>query len=870
MKRKINSIIALVMTALFLATEIGGLPVVWAAELEEISEESGNDEISKMNKGRAGEDFAGEAEKPESAEIEDLGDVEYKYYKPYNDATYSLKYYVTDDSAICIAGIDGTDRGALVIPDTIDGKSVTTIGESAFQHCDGFTGSLTIPNSVTTIGKKAFYLCDGFTGSLTIPNGVTTIGEETFYHCDFTGSLTIPNSVTTIGDYAFNWCDGFTGSLTIPNSVTTIGEGAFAWCRGISGSLTIPNSVTTISPYAFANCSGFTGSLTIPDSVTTIGEYAFDHSGFTGSLTIPNGVTIIGDNAFLWCEGFTGNLTIPNAVTTIGDNAFCGCSGFTGSLTIPDSVTTIGQLAFYDCEGFTGSLIIPEGVTSLGDEIIAGTGISSVTIPSTVTSSGYDKLYETGALAGCTTLKEIVFAEGIKKIPDYICSCGYYIEKVVIPPSVVEIGYKAFNMCNKITIYCTAGSYAEQYAKDNKIPYVTDGNNEPIVESIILSKTKLSLKKDEENELSVTITPVEAAGAVLTWNSSDEGVVTISGSGTKVKVKAVGEGTAKVTVSAENGIKAMCDITVTAEGAVSENSPMNPVVAVCEDTTEIHLVKGQKFTLAESGWVSSDKTMLSISKKNLMTAKKVTSSPVKLTNNERSIDVYISQPKMAAKSITVQVGSTQSIGFNYDSDNLDVQWYCNTPDIATVSDEGEVTGVGKGTATITAFVNGSAYNCKVKVKEDVVAEERTLHMTLNAKKTISIKGLKKVTWVSDDETIVSVAKKNKLTALATGETVLRTEYEGKEYRIRVYVEDPTITTKEILNSGKNKYKLTLAPGASSLIEFTSVNQTVIFKSSKGEVAYADADGTIIANKPGKAKLTAKVNGKTITITVTVQ
>ncbi len=799
MKRKINSIIALVMTALFLATEIGGLPVVWAAELEEISEESGNDEISKMNKGRAGEDFAGEAEKPESAEIEDLGDVEYKYYKPYNDATYSLKYYVTDDSAICIAGIDGTDRGALVIPDTIDGKSVTTIGESAFQHCDGFTGSLTIPNSVTTIGKKAFYLCDGFTGSLTIPNGVTTIGEETFYHCDFTGSLTIPNSVTTIGDYAFNWCDGFTGSLTIPNSVTTIGEGAFAWCRGISGSLTIPNSVTTISPYAFANCSGFTGSLTIPDSVTTI-----------------------------------------------------------------------GQLAFYDCEGFTGSLIIPEGVTSLGDEIIAGTGISSVTIPSTVTSSGYDKLYETGALAGCTTLKEIVFAEGIKKIPDYICSCGYYIEKVVIPPSVVEIGYKAFNMCNKITIYCTAGSYAEQYAKDNKIPYVTDGNNEPIVESIILSKTKLSLKKDEENELSVTITPVEAAGAVLTWNSSDEGVVTISGSGTKVKVKAVGEGTAKVTVSAENGIKAMCDITVTAEGAVSENSPMNPVVAVCEDTTEIHLVKGQKFTLAESGWVSSDKTMLSISKKNLMTAKKVTSSPVKLTNNERSIDVYISQPKMAAKSITVQVGSTQSIGFNYDSDNLDVQWYCNTPDIATVSDEGEVTGVGKGTATITAFVNGSAYNCKVKVKEDVVAEERTLHMTLNAKKTISIKGLKKVTWVSDDETIVSVAKKNKLTALATGETVLRTEYEGKEYRIRVYVEDPTITTKEILNSGKNKYKLTLAPGASSLIEFTSVNQTVIFKSSKGEVAYADADGTIIANKPGKAKLTAKVNGKTITITVTVQ
>ncbi len=134
-------------------------------------------------------------------------------------------------------------------------------------------------------------------------------------------------------------------------------------------------------------------------------------------------------------------------------------------------------------------------------------------------------------------------------------------------------------------------------------------------------------------------------------------------------------------------------------------------------------------------------------------------------------------------------------------------------------------------------------------------------MTLSAKKTISIKGLKNFTWVSDDDKIVKVDKKKKIQALSVGETTLRTEYQGKEY---------TIITKEIQNAGKNKYKVTLSKDSTLQIDFASINQPVIFKSSKGETAYVDAAGTIHANRPGKAKLTTKINGKTITISVTVE
>ncbi len=398
---------------------------------------------------------------------------------------------------------------------------------------------------------------------------------------------------------------------------------------------------------------------------------------------------------------------------------------------------------------------------------------------------------------------------------------------------------------------------------------VTD-SSAVLVTRISLSKTNVRIVKGGTTELTATVSPEEASEAALLWYSSDSDVVTVSGEGTKGTLTAVGTGTADVTVMAENGIKESCKVAVYEEGMVDYVSPMNPVVPVNEDTTEIHLVKGQKFTLSESGWTCMDKKILAVSKKNVVTAKKVTTTPVKLTKDDRSIDVYITKPAMAKKTITIPAGSSQSIGFNYDSEHLPVLYYSNAPDVATISENGEVTAVAKGTATITAFVNGSAYTCKVKVKEDIPAVDRTLHITIKGKKTISIKGVKKVTWLSDDESIVSVEKKNKITANAIGETVLRTEYEGKEYRIHVFVEDPTITTKDIQSAGKNKYKLSLASGGSTVIEIASIDQPVIFKSSKGERAYVDADGTIHANRPGKAKLTAKVNGKMITIIVTVQ
>ncbi|MDB4711201.1 leucine-rich repeat domain-containing protein [Verrucomicrobiales bacterium] len=76
-------------------------------------------------------------------------------------AVTSLKYEIKGDS-ITITNCDKKVSGAFAIPATIEGKTVTSIGNWAFSRCDNLT-SITIPDSVTSIGHQAFNSCTHLT-----------------------------------------------------------------------------------------------------------------------------------------------------------------------------------------------------------------------------------------------------------------------------------------------------------------------------------------------------------------------------------------------------------------------------------------------------------------------------------------------------------------------------------------------------------------------------------------------------------------------------------------------------------------------------------------------------------------------------------
>ena len=171
----------------------------------------------------------------------------------------NLKYEIKGDT-VTITGCDQKASGKLVIPATIEGKTVTSIG----HRLDG-SGHL--------YGKGAFFACSSLT-SITIPDSVTSIEDETFIFCSSLTSITIGEGVTSIGDQAFRNCTSLTSITFGTNSkLTSIGNDAFMSCSSLR-SITIPDSVTSIRGEAFIFCKSLT-AVTFLGDIPKVGKGVF-------------------------------------------------------------------------------------------------------------------------------------------------------------------------------------------------------------------------------------------------------------------------------------------------------------------------------------------------------------------------------------------------------------------------------------------------------------------------------------------------------------------------------------------------------------------------------------------------------------------
>ena len=215
--------------------------------------------------------------------------------------------------------------------------------------------SIEIPPYITIIPARAFNGCSSLT-SINIPDSVTSIGLYAFDQCSSLISIEIPDSVTGIGSYAFRDCSSLT-SIELPDGVTSIGYQAFYGCSSLT-SIELPDGVTSIGYQAFYGCSSLT-SIIIPDSVTTLGDEAFYNcSRLKSAGPIGSGCNIelgwaeeIPDRAFSSFNSLT-SVIIPEGVSRIGDSAFSGCSNLT-SIIIPNSVTFIHSSICRDCNRLT-------------------------------------------------------------------------------------------------------------------------------------------------------------------------------------------------------------------------------------------------------------------------------------------------------------------------------------------------------------------------------------------------------------------------------------------------------------------------------------------------------------------------------------
>lgn len=249
-----------------------------------------------------------------------------------------------------ITRYNGTDT-VVVIPSKINGVTVKTIGNTAFQN--SAVTSVTIPASVTEIGANAFAGCTNLTSvtyggdwsNLTIQSGnpaVQDAANAPLFDFEFTPD----NTAVIVINYKYN---GAAADVTIPSRyqgkpVTTIGHAAFF--NSAATSVTIPDSVTSISDSAFVNCPQLT-NISIPNSVTYIGFFAFGSCTSLKSITLPSSLSSISGALFSGCSQLT-TIHIPDSVSSIQSYAFCACENLK-TIRIPVTVTSIGDCAFDVC-----------------------------------------------------------------------------------------------------------------------------------------------------------------------------------------------------------------------------------------------------------------------------------------------------------------------------------------------------------------------------------------------------------------------------------------------------------------------------------------------------------------------------------------
>ena len=306
----------------------------------------------------------------------------------------------------------------------------------------------------------------GRSSVVVIPDNVTSIGGSAFRGCSGLTNITIPDSVTSIGDYAFCDCNGLT-SVTILDNVKSIGLGAFKGCSSLEN-ITIP--------FVGAK-AGVTSSVTHQYPF----GYIFGTSSYTGGVATKQ--YYYGSSTF---STTSTTYYIPSSlksVTLIGGNilyrAFYNCKGLT-SITIPDSVTSIGADAFYNTAWYNNQ---PDGLVYAGKVAYKykGTMPSNTSIVLKKGTLGIGDY----AFQYCSGLTSVT-------IPDSVTSIGKFafwgceeLTSITIPDSVTSIGILAFYNCNKfqdiyitdIAAWCNISGlyYLMKYGASNKKLYI---NNE--------------------------------------------------------------------------------------------------------------------------------------------------------------------------------------------------------------------------------------------------------------------------------------------------------------------------------------------------------------------------------------------------------
>ncbi len=451
-------------------------------------------------------------------------------------------------------------------------------------------------------------------------------------------------------------------SILLATMLTVVGATATASEFTVDG---IKYNVTdSVAKTVEVIANNYQYDITIPEAVTpdtttwtvtAIGKDAF-RSCNVSTVTLPNSVTEIGQYAF--SESKLISISLSNTLETIQGWAFEYCKNLT-EIILPNSITTIGEYAFFSSKLF--SIEIPEKVVAISPHTFRGcNSLSTVKLAPSVIEIGAN------AFSDCSNL-EYIEAPEIKRIGSSAFSNCSRLQKITIPNTLVELGLEAFIRCPELT---------EITLPDN----ITTINDNTFRDCSKLGKVKLP-----KNLITLR------SGSFYGCKSLTE--IAIPTKTTELHGSNFNVNTTLKKVFIPSSVKSISALTFSS----------------CDSLQEIHIRHTNPINIGSNVFRDNNVFYTDISKCTLYVPKGCTEAYM-------SADVWKDFGAIVEEGLSIKLEETKTLIVGMTSEmtkattpsvfpSTSITWSSSNDAVATVDENGFVTAIAEGTATITATMS---------------------------------------------------------------------------------------------------------------------------------------------------------------------
>lgn len=388
------------------------------------------------------------------------------------------------------------------------------------------------------------------------------------------------------------------------------------------------------------------------------------------------------------------------------------------------------------------------------------------------------------------------------------------------------------------------------------------------------------------------------ANKPVTWSSTNEAVATVSASGV-----AAGVSSGIATISAAvDGVSGSALLMVAAVPVASVRVQPSTGALFVGQSLQLTAAAEDSAGKALSGrlvtWTSSDPTVVTVSSTGIVHALASGSATITAQSEGKSGTAAITASQLPVAAVTVTPGSAtvatgqkvQLTAALVDSAGTPlvrraIAWASDDPSVASVAQDGLVTGIATGRATVTATAEGRTGKSTIDVTPIPVASltvtpatamlpvGRTQLLTAVARDAqgAELPG-RVVTWLSGAPSLATVSLGGLVTAVAEGSALIIATCEGERATVTLTIVQPAVTT------------VSVSPGSVSLNPDSSRQLTAVARDALGNlvtgratswasgnpsVATVSASGMVTALGVGTSQVSATVGGVTGSASVAV-